>query len=284
MKNSFQKNILVSTIIPVFNEEKTIEECINSLKNQNYRPMEIIVIDDGSTDSTVKILSTLKIKLLTQKHLGPGTARNYGVQKSSGEIIVFVDADMTFDSQFISDLIRPIVQGKTIGTFSKNEMVSNKNNIWAICWNINRNIPSDKMLPDDYPDSAPVFRAILKKEFKKVNGFDTGGEYTDDWSLSRKLGIKSSAVKNAKYYHRNPSNIKEIYYQARWIGKNEFISGNYIRQIKSLILYSLPTSFIVGLFKSVRNSNINFILFKIIYDFAVWISVIRSFSGESKSK
>src|SRR4030043_470501 len=153
---------LVAVVIPVYNEEKVIRNCLQSLQKQNYTPVEIIVVDDGSTDKTLKIIGNWKLEignliLLKQNHLGPGPARNLGASKAKGEILVFVDADMTFDKDFIRDLVKPILEGKTIGTFSKNEMVSNKDNPWSICWNINRNVPNDQMLPVSYPNEAPVF-------------------------------------------------------------------------------------------------------------------------------
>jgi len=276
---------LISVIIPAFNEEGTMGECLKSLKNQTYKPLEITVVDDGSSDSTRNIVKGFPdIKLLTQSHKGPGQARNLGAAKAKGEILGFVDADMTFDKNFIGDLVKPILEGKTFGTFSKNEMVKNKDNIWSACWNINKNLPQDRMISENYPDDAPVFRAILKKEFEKVKGFDTSGEYTDDWSLSRKLGKKSTAVSGAIYYHFNPVSLKEVWQQARWIGKNEFIAGNFVRKLRSLVFYSLPISFIVGLFKSVINFNVYFLFFKIVYDFGVFVSVMKSFIGESKAK
>lgn len=282
----------VSVIIPVFNEEKVIVDCLNSLKDQTYKPLEIIVVDDGSTDATISIIKNCQ--LFRQNHLGPGPARNLGASKAKGYILVFVDADMTFDKNFIRDLISPILKGETIGTFSKNEVVSNQDNIWSACWNINRNLPPDRMLPTNYPDTAPVFRAILKKEFDKIGGFDATGEYTDDWSLSRKLGKKSTRVLGAIYYHSNPSTLAEVWRQARWIGKNEFISGNFIRRARSLVLYSLPMSILVGAYKSLLNFNLlvqrsfsevgYFLIFKLTYDTAIWISTIKSFLGERKSK
>lgn len=282
-------NKLASVIIPVYNEEKTIRECLVSLKNQSYKPLEIIVIDDGSTDKTISIikncqLSTVKCQVFRQNHLGPGPARNLGASHAKGGILVFVDADMTFDKNFIKDLIKPILNGKTIGTFSKNEMVKNKDNIWSICWNINKNLPKDRMIPEDYPNEAPVFRAILKSEFEKVKGFDSSGEYTDDWSLSKKLGKKSTVVSGAIYYHANPDSVIEIWRQARWIGKNEFITGSILRKIKSFVFYSLPMSLVIGFYKSVININFLFIIFKFIYDLAVFTSVIRSFLKETKAK
>lgn len=282
-------NKLISVVIPVYNEEETIGKCLETLSIQNYKPLEIIIVDDGSTDNTISIVknyqqSIANCKLLYQKHLGPGPARNFGSSKANGDILVFVDADMHFDKNFIRDLTRPIIERKTIGTFSKNELVSNKEHIWSICWNINRNVPYGKMLPDNYPDTAPVFRAILKKEFDKVNGFDSSGEYTDDWSLSRKLKKYSTMAKGAYYYHTNPASLYEVFKQSRWIGKNEFITGNLNRKIRSLIYYSLPFSLAVGFYKSTANFKAQFLLFKLVYDFGVWKSVVMSFMGEKKAK
>src|SRR3989344_3252213 len=146
----------LSIIIPVYNEELCIENCLKSLDKQTYNNREIMVIDDGSTDKTLEILKKYQVLILHQKHKGPGSARNLGASKAKGEILVFVDADMTFEKNFLDELTKPIEDGKTIGTFSKNEFVSNKENIWSICWNINRNVPKEKMLPDNYPETAPV--------------------------------------------------------------------------------------------------------------------------------
>src|SRR4030042_2203932 len=277
--------ILISIIIPAYNEEESIGKCLFSLMDQSYKHLEIIVIDDGSTDKTLKIISnfqfqTSNFKVLQQNHKGPGPARNLGASKAKGEILVFVDADMTFDKDFIRDLAKPILESKTIGTFSKNEMVSTKDNPWSICWKINRNVPNDQMLPVSYPNEAPVFRAIVKKGFDRVGGFDTTGEYTDDWSLSRKLGIKSTVASGAIYYHANPASLGEVWPHARWIGKNEFIAGNLIRKLRSLLVYSLPVSLCIGILKS-QAIKPHFLIFKLVYDNAVWWSVVKSFLKET---
>jgi len=278
------QNSLISIIIPVYNEEEVIGDCLKSLLRQSYKPLEIIIVDDGSTDGTIKKILKFNVKVLKQLHKGPGSARNLGSKKAKGEILVFVDADMTFDKNFIRDLVSPILAGKTIGTFSRNEMVKNSENIWSICWNINRNVPPERMLPVNYPDKAPVFRAILKKEFDKVGGFDVTGEYTDDWSLSRKLNTKSTVASGAVYYHMNPSSILEVWKQTRWIGKNEFISGTLLRRLKSVALYSIPFSIVIAFSKSLQKLNLHFFIFKLIYDFAVFNSVLRSFLKEAKYK
>lgn len=279
----------VSVIIPVYNEAKEITSCLESLNAQSYKNIEVIVVDDGSTDKTLEVISNFKseisnLKLLDQNHKGPGSARNLGAANASGKILVFVDADMTFDKNFIEKLTSPINSGKAIGTFSKDEFVSNSNNVWSTCWNINRNLPKDRMLPKNYPNSAPVFRAILKKEFDRVGGFETTGQYIDDWSLSQKLGSKSQMAPNAVYYHANPGSLKEVWHQARWIGKNNFISGSFIRILKSLFIYNPVSSIIVGITKSIIYQNINFLIFKVVYDFAILTSTLKSFTQEPQYK
>src|SRR3989344_990983 len=257
-------SILVSIIIPSYNEQDVIGACLNSISAQSYKNTEIILVDDGSQDKTIEIAKKYKAKIVKQGHKGPGPARNLGASIAKGKILVFVDSDMTFERDFVKDLVLPIVKGKSIGTFSKNEMNANKDNIWSVCWNINRVLPLDRLIPSNYPNEAPVFRAILKKEFGRVGGFETSGQYTDDWSLSRKLGLKSNLAQGAIYYHSNPSTLGEVWGQARWIGKNEFISGTLLRRIKSTVRYSLPLSMLIGLFKSLITFNLNFLIFKVV--------------------
>lgn len=275
---------LISVIIPVYNEQDSLKGCLESLGGQSYKPLEIIVVDDGSTDKSQEIAKRLKAILLKQNHRGPGVARNLGAQNARGNILVFVDADMVFEKDFIKDLTEPIAKKETIGTFSKNEYVTNYKNPWSVCWNINRNCPSEKMIPQSYPDTAPVFRAILKSEFQKVSGFETSGDYTDDWSLSLKLNQKSTLAKGAKYYHENPSTLKEIWKQARWIGKNKFITGNISRKLKSIILYNPLASIFIAVFKSFTHANPRFVIFKLVYDFAVICSVLESTVNKNKYK
>ena len=85
----------VSVIIPVYNEEKVIGDCLDSLAKQTYKDLEIIVVDDGSTDNTFGVISKFqtpnyKLQILKQHHLGPGIARNLGAKHATGQTLVFV--------------------------------------------------------------------------------------------------------------------------------------------------------------------------------------------------
>ena len=88
--------VKVSVIVPVYNSEKYIKKCIDSLINQTLSDMEFIIINDGSTDSSDSIISSyndLRIKYFNRSNCGIGATRNFGIEHSTGEFIGFLDSD-----------------------------------------------------------------------------------------------------------------------------------------------------------------------------------------------
>lgn len=109
------EKILISVIVPVYNIETYIERCLQSIINQTYRFLEIIVVDDGSQDNTVlKVLSYVaidkRIKLIKKKNGGVTSARLTGIQASSGEFIGFVDGDDLIESDMYERLLNNAVK------------------------------------------------------------------------------------------------------------------------------------------------------------------------------
>ena len=97
---------LVSVIMPVYNGEQFLKEAIDSVLNQTYKNIELIIVNDGSTDSTEKIIleyveKDSRVKYLLVEHGGAGKARNRGIDKANGAFITFCDADDCFDKQFV---------------------------------------------------------------------------------------------------------------------------------------------------------------------------------------
>lgn len=88
----------VSVIIPTYNRAKTIERAVDSVLAQTWKLIEVIVVDDGSTDNTVDILQTYggKIRVIRRENGGPSAARNTGIKSATGEIISFLDSDDTW--------------------------------------------------------------------------------------------------------------------------------------------------------------------------------------------
>lgn len=278
---------MISVIIPTYNEESVILDCLRSLDNQSIKGFEVIVVDDGSTDKTMHVLSDFRfknkdLKIFKQEHRGPGEGRNLGAKHAKGDILVFVDSDMTFDKHFLKMLINPILQGTTKGTFSKDEIVSNWSNVWSRCYNKNEGWVDKRRHPRNYPDTQKVFRAVLKSEFEKVGGFTAGG-YNDDWSLSEKLGYEAFSSPNALFYHKNPESLSEIYNHAKWVGKRSYKLGAF-GYLVALVRSSLPVSILIGIFNSFRFGIWQFFIFKIVYDFGVFMGILNFIFTKKGSK
>ena len=226
--------IKVSVIIPSYNEEKDIRKCLSSLQEQLFRDFEIIVVDDGSTDSTKKIVKSFKdVRLIEGKYKGPGFSRNLGAKKAKGEILVFVDSDMEFDKNYLKKLIEPLIKNKEIiGTTHETEIVKNTENIWSKCWGGIR-------VSKENAHKVKIFRSIIKNKFLEFGGFDPKYGYADDQTLWFKYKLKPIVAKNTICYHKNPDNLKEVYKQSRWIGSSIDLGIFNLSILKYLILLSL---------------------------------------------
>lgn len=104
---------LVSVIIPTYNRHDTVGRSIESVLLQTYRPMEVIVVDDGSTDSTLEVLEGYEnaIRVVARANGGPSAARNSGVSVAKGEIIAFLDSDDTWRPEKLTRQIKLLLDG-----------------------------------------------------------------------------------------------------------------------------------------------------------------------------
>jgi glycosyltransferase involved in cell wall biosynthesis len=107
---------LVSVIIPSYNTAKTIGLCIESVLGQTYTPIEVIVVDDASTDGTPEIARRYGCTVISQpRNLGPATARNRGIEASGGSILFFLDADVALAPDAIEQTVRIFQENPSYG-------------------------------------------------------------------------------------------------------------------------------------------------------------------------
>lgn len=213
----------VSVIVAAYNEERYLADCLDSLGNQTYGPVEVVVVDDGSSDRTAEIASAAGVRVLRQAHEGAGIARNRGAEAATGEILVFFDGDMTAEPAFIERLVAPIVERAEIGTFTKEIFVGNGDRRWARAHQLGRRQPLDTHFPSDFPERWENFRAVRRVDFLRVGGFDRVG-HGEDVTLGRKLGATAVAAPGAVCHHNEPDTLGDIYRSARWYGRGQRIA------------------------------------------------------------
>jgi len=107
---SFQKRD-ISVIIPAFNAEKTISICLSSIEKQSHKPLEVIVVNDGSKDATAQIVTKKYpwVKLIQQKNSGAPVARNAGAQFAKGNFIIFLDSDIECQPKMLETMKRALL-------------------------------------------------------------------------------------------------------------------------------------------------------------------------------
>ena len=105
-----EKAIMVSVIVPIYNVEEYLEECLESIRNQTYTNIEVILVNDGSTDGSREICESycekdIRFRLINQENQGQSVARNRGVKESVGQYIMFVDSDDVVNTDVLEVLL-----------------------------------------------------------------------------------------------------------------------------------------------------------------------------------
>lgn len=220
----------ISAIIPAYNEEKSIENAILSLKNQDFPKdeFEIIIVNDGSTDRTREIAEKYAHKVITQKNQGPAFAKNNGAKKAKGDIIVFMDADTTVSSNYFKEIMKAVKRENVIGG-QPNIKFKNEGIYRELTQNLVGNIIPhilDKL--EIYKICLRTTCCFYKKDyFLKEGGFE---DFTfDDAEFSFRVGRKGklTILRNVNSYTSSRKidkfgNIKSIYYSLKipkWIGE-----------------------------------------------------------------
>lgn len=274
-----RKNVVfepkVSIVIPAYNEEKNIRECLNSVFEMNYPKdkLEITVVDDGSTDNTLKILETLenrrfsvprnfkkisreyqKIKVLKQNHLGKVDALNLGTKNSSNKFILTVDADTTLDKNCLKELINPFFYDD-VGATTGNNNVKNNNSLICAFQNVEYHFSNlirnsfSKVFNNGIWFSGSV-ACYRKDTLMKIGYFkkDTLAEDQDIALEIKKSGYRTINASKAIGYTIVPSKMKDLYKQRSrwWIGTLQSIVKNkelFSRKSSPSILFLYTNQF-----------------------------------------
>ena len=223
----------VSVIVPVYNSSSYIEKCITSLVEQTLDDIEIIIIDDGSTDDTLKKLKRYsnKIKLITQKNSGVASARNKGLKEAKGEYIAFVDSDDWIEKDMFQTMYTKAIQKKYDAVECDFKYVDDNNE-----WNGVIDTTNDILTIDDkkkyFVNMFPViWNKIYKREKIKDIKFKDGVWAEDVEFLYRvitNINTIGKVNKNLYYYYQREKS------ESRLFDKRVY---NYIDNFNGLIKF-----------------------------------------------
>jgi cellulose synthase/poly-beta-1,6-N-acetylglucosamine synthase-like glycosyltransferase len=258
----------VSIIIAAYNNEKTIDECLNSIMNLNYPEgfFEIIVMDGGSKDQTVQIAGKYPIKVVSIKLNAPA-AYNYAMKITSYKILGFIDADAKVEKEWLSKLA-PHLQEPDVAGVSGSIETWNTQNPWAK--SIGYELKNRYSRIGEYTSRIATMNLLLKKAvIEEVGGWDENlpSQYDTDlgFRISQK-GYKIAYDQSAICYHFNRPTLKTFYLQQLQYGKNtlklyfkhgRLAQGDEITDIgmniQPVLLLAIVVFFILGILPLLRS-------------------------------
>ncbi|WP_103669792.1 glycosyltransferase [Pseudanabaena sp. BC1403] len=200
---------LVSIIIPCYNAEKWIGDCIDSALSQTYKPIEVIVIDDGSTDASLSIIKKYgnKIRLASYPNSGPSASRNRGFQISKGHYIQFIDSDDYISPVKIKEQIEFLkVSGKDLVYSDWCHQVYNDDNSIKSLNYITNQSADDMTYYVISNNTIHIGSCLYKREvIERMSGFDESLRIAEDYDFFIRLafsGAKFSYMEGCNYFYR----------------------------------------------------------------------------------
>lgn len=250
----YKKKPKVTVVVPVFNAEKDIEGCVESLLKQTYEDYEVLLIDDCSTDKTYHLMKQItdryrgaKVKR-NMNNLGAAITRNIGIREVKGEYVAFTDSDCVVDVHWLNELVKCLV--KNGGKVAGGEVRTPRNiNYFARCVGTLHK-PSPKLISKVEAEDIPTCNSIFKKSLLlKLSGFDesfkfAGGEDTDLCARIRLKGIPIYYAPQAIVWHYHKNNFVSF---VKWrfrsgIGLSKFAKKHFF---KNKVVYNLFNLFLL---------------------------------------
>lgn len=219
----------ISVIIPVYNTEKYIEKCLDSLERQTMKDFEVIVVNDGSTDNSKKVIkeymkeNKLNIKYLEKENGGLASARNYGVERTLGKYIAFLDSDDYIDNDLFSDLEKYMDKDIDLIKF-KMKTVDEKGNIIekldGPVFDVCTGEEGYKKLCtfDKYMDPACIY--LYRREFFVENNFKYKLRYHEDFGLTSLIIVQAKTFVSTDSFGYNYLQTEESLTRGQDYNKN----------------------------------------------------------------
>lgn len=241
---------LVSVIVPTYNSAKFLEECLESIKNQTYKIIEVIVVDNNSTDDTQEIAKKYADKVFNHGQ-ERSAQRNYGVVQSKGEYVLIVDSDMKLAKNVVEACVDKIQNTSDIKAIVIPEE-SFGEGFWAQCKKLERSF----YVGVDWMEATRFFQ---KDTYLQAGGYDEDMVSGEDWDLSQRITKLGKIGRIDAFIFHNEGKIsllktikKKFYYAqkfSKYLTKNQK-EGKMRNQTGILMRYRLFFSQPWKLFKN----------------------------------
>ena len=214
-----------SVVVAAYNAQATLRACLDSLRRLNYPDYEIIVVDDGSTDRTGEIASTAEVKLLTGEHRGLAAARNAGIDAAQGEIVAFIDADATADSDWLYHLVETMRRRDAAAAGGPNFPPAARSSLTAAIAGAPGQPREVRSSDDSLAQLCGCNMAIDKSYLQALGGFDplftaAGDDVDISWRL-RGRGATLAYAPGAVVVHERRGSIRAYLAQQTGYGAAE---------------------------------------------------------------
>lgn len=200
---------LVSVIMPVYNRVNIVKKAIDSVLNQSYPNIELIIVDDGSVDGTIDILEGIKddriILSKNKKNQGQSKSRNNAIKLSKGKYIAYLDSDNDWDKDYLSAMIGVFSELKDADAIYSGQMIFEESTPFAVRFaSFNKSLLRNK----NYIDLNSFMHS--SRVFKEINYFDEDLDRCEDWDLIERISanfkIYSVPIILSNYYEDNAEN------------------------------------------------------------------------------
>lgn len=188
----------ISVVIPVYNGEKTIKETIESVLSQTWQDFEILVINDGSTDSTLEVVKSIpdsRIKIFSYNNAGPSASRNRGISYAAGEFIAFLDADDLWTPDKLEAQLKALQNNPQAAVaYSWTNHIDKSGNFLRTGSQIavNGNAYEKLLLVNFFEHGSNPL--ICKQALLEVGGFDESLRQGEDWEMWLRLAARYDLV------------------------------------------------------------------------------------------
>lgn len=266
---------MVSIIVPVYNAEKYLKKCVNSILKQNYPDFEILLINDGSTDRSGEICDIFesqdeRVRVIHKKNEGSASARNLGIAQAKGEYIAFVDADDFISENYLSTLVGTLerteadivqCQFQKVNSYQGNiepctpqkdiKIYSNIDALEAFCGK------------KEYLSTAVLWNKLYKKELFRKLSFPIGRGIDDEYLICRIVyrAKRIAVISDVLYYYymspnsqmRSAPSLKKLDNIDALEGQIRFLRKVNQPRLANMLMYRYYSSIIDGYYYVKKN-------------------------------